>query len=61
MNASNSASMAFASSSRPNFWPSPSIEAYIPSTLLRLRKMDFTPIEAYFGCRSDCSELGERT
>jgi len=36
------------------------MEAYIPSTLLRFRNRELTPIEAYLGCKSFCRELGDR-
>ena len=60
MNSSNSASISLACSSRPNFSPRPWMEAYIPSTLFRFRKMDFTPMEAYLGCKSFCRVAGDR-
>ncbi len=37
------------------------MESYMPCTLRRLRNTEAIMAEAYFGCRSLCSELGEST
>ena len=51
----------FACSSLPNISPRSSIDWYIPSTDLRFRNIDRTPMPAYLGCKSPCKVDGLMT